>query len=76
MKKNGDKNNRFIYMYLLKTNRKINEYRIQKEELSEVKYFTIKEIEEAIHNKNTDFAFYNRDYAIKALTKLKEIYNI
>ncbi len=43
---NGENVNRFIYEYLLKTNKKIEEFKLQKEEVSEVKYMTIKEIKD------------------------------
>lgn len=45
--KNKEENvNRYIYEYLYRTNAKIDEFIIQEEEVSEVKYLTIDEIKE------------------------------
>ena len=41
----------------IKVNYKIDEYKIQKEEVSEVKYFTIDELKEQEEKNNTDFTF-------------------
>ena len=43
-KLNGIINNHFKYFYIIKTNLKENEFIIQKEELSEVKYVTFEEL--------------------------------
>lgn len=46
-------NNYYEYAFLIKTNNNIEEYIIRKEELSEIKYITIEELEEKIKNKDT-----------------------
>ena len=51
------KGKRFCYDYILKVNYKIDEYKIQKEEVAEVKYFTIDELKEQEEKNNTDFTF-------------------
>ena len=48
---------RFCYNYIFNVNYKINEYVLQKEEVAEVKYFTIEELEKQEENNNTDFSF-------------------
>ena len=45
-------NNHFKYMYYVKTNKKISEFVIQKEELSELKYITIDEFKDVIERQD------------------------
>lgn len=70
---NGQHNNMFIYIFLFKTDKEIKDYKIQIEELSEVKYFSIDEIIKAISEDNKDFAFYDAKYYIDILNKIKEM---
>ena len=71
--KNGQKNNTFIYIYLYKTNKKIEDYTVQIEELSEVKYFPMNELEEDLRKGNSDYAFYDEEYIVDVLNKVKEM---
>ena len=70
---NGQENNTFIYIYVYKTNNKIEEYTVQVEELSQVKYFPKSEIENALKEGNSDYAFYDEQYIIEVLNKIKEM---
>ena len=67
----GQYNNAILYTNFNKTNKKISDYKIQKEELTEVKYFKIAEIERAIAIKDEKFAFAKQDYMKDILTILK-----
>ncbi len=69
--KNGQHNNTYIYIYIYKTNKKVEDYTIQIEELSEVKYFPINVIEKALEEKNSDYAFYDEPYIKEILNKIK-----
>jgi len=55
--KSMDKNKRFSYNFLFTVNYKINEYILQKEEVDEVKYVTIEEMEN--QKNNIDYTFYD-----------------
>ena len=49
----------------------LDDYIIQKEELLEVKYISIKELEYIVNTKNEDYVFSKRDYMKEILKKLK-----
>ena len=68
---NGQHNNTYVYIYIYKTNKKLEDYTIQTEELSEVKYFPIKVIEKALDEKNSDYAFYDEPYIKEILNRIK-----
>ena len=65
-------NNAFLYTYLYKTNKKVSDYTIQEEELTEVKYFKIEEVEEAVKLQDENFAFSKENFIKELLTLLKE----
>ena len=65
-------NNNFQYIYFAKTNRKISEYIIQEEELSELKYISIEELEKVIENKDEKYTFSKSEYFEKLIEILKE----
>lgn len=44
----------FSYVYLIKTNKKIEEFKIQEEEVNKIKYIKIEKLKEMIHNKQKD----------------------
>ena len=69
-------NNNFQYIYFTQTNKKISEYTIQKEELSEVKYITINELEEIIQNKNEEYTFSRSEYFSQLIEILKKKENM
>ena len=58
-------------MHACKTNKKVEDYTIQIEELSEVKYFPINVIQKALEEKNTDYAFYDEPYIKEILNRIK-----
>ena len=57
-------NNYFEYSYLIRTNKKIEEYKIFKKELSEIKYISYDKIKEIIETDKNYFVnnFYNKEY--------------
>ena len=65
---------RFCYNYIFNVNYKIDEYVLQKEEVADVKYFTIEELEKQEENNNTDFSFtkWKREDFYKEMNLLKE----
>ena len=65
-------NNNFQCIYFTKTNREISEYIIQEEELSEVKYISIEELEKIIENKDEKYTFSKSEYFEKLIEILKE----
>jgi len=69
----GVNNNHYKYTYLVKTDYKITEYVLQKEEVAEVKYITISELERMMDNKDESLTFSSKDYARIVLDKVKEI---
>lgn len=65
-------NNNFQYIYFVKTNKKIEEYTIQEEELSELKYISIEEFEDIIENKDEKYTFSKSEYFETLIKILKE----
>lgn len=59
--KSNDKNRRFAYNFIFIVNYKIEDYILQKEEVSEVKYVTIEEMELARKNNDLNYTFCNWD---------------
>lgn len=66
-------NNHFKYVYYTKTNRKISEFVLQQEEVSEVKYITISELEEINQRHNEEYVFESSDYIEQSISYLKNI---
>lgn len=50
-------NSCFEYWYLLRTNKKIEEYVIEEKELSEVKYISLEELEKIINTQDDNYTF-------------------
>ena len=69
-------NARFSYMYFYKTNKKIEEYTIQIEELSEVKYVPLKQIIQDVKNGDKKYGFTSRGYITRVLEELEKRINI
>lgn len=63
-------NNNYTKYYLYKTNKKIEEYTICLEELSELKYITLKEMEEAVENRDERCSYAQRTKEMKEVIKL------
>lgn len=59
--KSNDENKRFAYNFIFFVNYKIEDYILQKEEVDEVKYFKIEDLELARKNNDTKFTFCNWD---------------
>ena len=57
--KSNDKNKRFAYNFIFVVNYKIDDYILQKEEVAEVKYVTIEEMELAKKNNDLNYTFCN-----------------
>lgn len=57
--KSDDINRRFAYNFIFIVNYKIDDYVLQEEEVSEVKYFTIEEMEQAKKNNDQNYTFFN-----------------
>ena len=66
-------NNHFKYTYLVFTNKKIQEMTMQTEEVSELKYITLEELEDMIINEDEMLTFSKKYYAKIILNFLKEI---
>lgn len=65
-------NNNFKYTYLVRTNKKIDEFIMQDEEVSELKYITLDELEKMIENKDEKLTFSKKYYARLILEELKK----
>ncbi len=73
-KKFNDKqyNNCFQYCYYVKVNKEINEYIIQEEELSEVKYISLDELERIVNEKDEEYTFCHSTYMPELIKVLRE----
>ena len=73
--KSNDKTKRFSYNFIFKVNYKINEYTLQKEEVSDVKYVTIEEMELAREKNDSmyTFCFWDEEDFDNEIKKLKQI---
>lgn len=67
---NGSKNNHFVYIFFTKVDYNLKDYTIQKEELSELKYITLEELEEIVNHKDDNYTFSKRDYMKQILEYL------
>jgi len=54
-------NNYFAYVFFAKVDYDIQDYTIQKEELAELKYITIEELEEIVKNEDENYTFSKRE---------------
>lgn len=57
--KSDDKNKRFAYNFIFVVNCKIDDFILQKDEVSEVKYVTIEDMELAKKNNDSNYTFCN-----------------
>lgn len=57
--KSDDKNKRFGYNFIFVVNYKTEDYILQKEEVADVKYFTIEDMELVKKNNDTNYTFCN-----------------
>ena len=65
-------NNNFQYIYFAKTNKKIEEYVIQEDELSELKYISVEELQKVIETKDGKYTFSKSEYFGTLIKILKE----
>lgn len=70
--KNTKSNKAFIYIYLLITNIKENEFNIQKEELTEVKYYNIDTLIKRIKENDKSLVFGGDNSHIELFTQIKD----
>lgn len=73
-KNEQENNNCFSYTYLLKTNKKIEEMVMQEEEVSELKYISIEELEDRLDKKDEEINFVGKPLIRYALDKIKTKY--
>lgn len=67
----GD-NNVFRYLYFYRTQKQIQDFTIQKDELSDLKYITLQELEDIVINKNEDYLFWKEEYIQDVIHYLKK----
>ena len=65
-------NNDFSYRYGLELDDKNEKFKLQKEEVSDVQYVTIEELEKIVMDKNDEYVFSKRSYMKEVLEYLKE----
>ena len=70
--KKDDNNHHFTYNFFTKVNYKIEEYKIDEEEVSDVKYFTIEEMQKIKENGDTNYTFTNWDNFDEIMEILKK----
>ncbi len=71
---NGEEGNKhFKYIYIVRTNMKIEDMTMQEEEVSELKYVSLEEIKKIVEEKNPDYTFSNKSYMPKLLEIFEEI---
>ena len=66
------KNYNFQYMYFLKTNWNIEDYKIQLEELSEIKYVPFTEFQDIVKNKDKNVTFTKQSYMLEMIEMLRK----
>lgn len=71
---NPDEGNKhFKYVYLTRTNKKLEELKMQEEEVTELKYVSLKEIEEMVERGEESLTFSKKSYAKPSIQKIKKI---
>ncbi len=63
--------NTFSYIYLIRTNKKVSDFKMQEEEVSDLKYISIAELKNLLENSNK-LAFSNFEYMSKIIEKIEE----
>lgn len=69
-KKNEPKNRKFSYIYLVKTTKKINEFKIQTNELTQIKYVPIKKLIKMILDDDKHLVFGGDEYHLQLFTNI------
>lgn len=65
-------NRAFQYTYFWRTDKKENEFIVQKEELTEVKFFEIQEIKDKVKLKDENLAFADEEYIDEIISIVEE----
>lgn len=65
----------FSYIFLIRTDKKIFDYVLQKDEVSAIKYVKIEEVKELYITKAKNFALNNLDYLLEILEQIENTYN-
>lgn len=74
---NPDEGNKhFKYVYFIKTNKKVEELKMQEEEVTELKYVSLKEIEKMVERGEESLTFSKKFYVKPIIEKIKEIIGI
>ena len=73
-KNEQEHNNCFSYTYLLKTDKKIEDMTMQEEEVSELKYISISELEDRLDKMDKEINFVGKPLIRYALDKIKAEY--
>lgn len=60
----------FSYIYLIKTNKDIDEFKLQDEEVCDIKYVPLKELIEKIKTNDKSLAFINFEFILKVLENI------
>lgn len=67
-----NKNYVFYYVYFLRTKLKVEDYKIELKELSEVKYISFDEFKEIVKTKNPEFTFSNMNQTVRLAEELEK----
>ena len=62
----------FGYDFFLNTRHSVKDYTIQQEEVEDIAYFTIEEIEKNVNNENFVFSSWDKEFFEEQIKKLKE----
>ncbi len=68
-------NRHFVYSYFALVDYKIEDYTMQEEEVSDLKYITIEEMEKAYENKDEAYTFSKWNKTGEVINQLKELRN-
>lgn len=72
-KADNPQNHHFKYVYLLKTNKKIEDLTMQESEVSELLYVSIDKLKEMINSSNEELTFAKHFYTTIILNKIEKI---
>lgn len=73
--KNEQKNNNcFSYTYLVKTDKKVNQMTMQEDEVSELMYISIDELEKRMKVQDEEISFVKKEHVKVAINKIKNEY--
>lgn len=67
----GD-NNVFRYLYFYQTQKQIQDFTIQKDELSDLKYITIQKLEDIVEREDENYLFWHEEYIQDVIHYLKK----